>query len=75
MYTPQVTINGYPGFVGSRQNQACQEINCSLRQHARASLDLRVSTSNDQVTITYQVSGDYRGKDLQIALVEVPPTC
>ena len=70
MYTPQMTVNGEPGFVGSRQQQAWQEINSVLEQPAHTSVSLQVSAPDKQATVTYQVIGDYQEKNLQIALVE-----
>ncbi|WKN44627.1 DUF1223 domain-containing protein [Tunicatimonas pelagia] len=70
MYTPQMTINGNSGFVGSRQQQAWRDINSTLKQPAHASVVLQATTTKEQATVAYQVLGDYQGKDLQIALVE-----
>ncbi len=70
MYTPQMTVNGNPGFVGSRKQQAWQEIKGALKQPAQSSINLQVAISGEQATMAYQVTGDYQGKHLQIALVE-----
>ncbi|MEO0331933.1 MAG: DUF1223 domain-containing protein [Bacteroidota bacterium] len=70
MYTPQMTVNGNPGFVGSRKQQAWQEIKRALKQPARSAINLQVDVSGGQAIVAYQVTGDYQGKQLQIALVE-----
>ena len=70
VYTPQMTVNGEPGFVGSRQQQVWQEISSALKQPIRAFIDLQVNANEKQASVTYRVSGDYQGKNLQIALVE-----
>ncbi|MEM6844278.1 MAG: DUF1223 domain-containing protein [Bacteroidota bacterium] len=70
MYTPQMTVNGNPGFVGSRKQQAWQEIKSALRLPTQATVNLQVTVADKQARVAYEVTGDYQGKHLQIALVE-----
>jgi len=70
LYTPQMVVNGTEEFVGSDRGRARKEIDAALARPAKAKVTLHSVADAGRWKIAYEVSGETRGADLYMALVE-----
>jgi hypothetical protein len=70
IYTPQVVVNGKSEFVGSDEQALRQAISEQLTTKPNATLAVQASQDGDMLKIQYQASGDFKGSDLLLALVQ-----
>ncbi len=72
VYTPQLVVNGRYEFVGHNKSKLSRTIKKTLMKKATVKLDLKVKQRRDSkdYDLQYKVTGDYKSKVLNIALVE-----
>ena len=72
LYTPQMIVNGFEGFVGSDRRRALGVIEKALTRPAQVAVSLRVSTAQDSnsYAIEYGVTPVPVGAVLNVALVQ-----
>lgn len=74
IYTPQVVVNGMSEYVGSDERRIVKAVNAAVNQASGNSLTLTSQVENDQLKVSYKLSGQTRNKTLFLALVQKKAT-
>jgi hypothetical protein len=69
-YTPQMLVNGEPGFVGSDEETAARQIANALKRPATYKINLRIDVTSEGVVAQCDFDPSAAGKMLNLALVE-----
>lgn len=69
-YTPQAVINGEAECVGSDSSRLDALIEAALQRAARAQIALEARRGEQGIEVSYRVSGETRGRVLNLAVVE-----
>lgn len=69
-YTPQVVVNGEAECVGSNASCVDALIEAALRHEPRTQIELEARRGPQGLEVSYRVSGDTRGRVLNLALIE-----
>jgi hypothetical protein len=69
-YTPQIVVNGEAECVGSNAPQVEALIAAALSREPRTKIELGARRGEHGIEVSYRVSGDTRGRVLNLALVE-----
>jgi len=70
LYTPQMVVNGTEELIGSDRDRARRAIDAALVRPAKVQIILRKTPEADGWKIEYETSGETRGAELHLALVE-----
>jgi hypothetical protein len=70
VYTPQLVVNGTEEFVGSRKTQAENAIKKALAMPAKAQIKLSKTLKDNDISVKYKLTGDYKDATLNFAVVE-----
>ena len=70
VYTPQVIVNGNKEFVGSDVRKLNSALENNLNSKAKIDISLEdVKWQNSQVSFGYNLKGDFKNSQLQIAII------
>ncbi len=69
-YTPQIVVNGQAECLGSNARQVDALIAAALQREPRTQIELHARRAEHGIELSYRVSGDTRGRVLNLALVE-----
>lgn len=69
-YTPQIVVNGQAECVGSNANQIDALIAAALQRQPRTQIQLSAHRGEHGIEVSFRVSGETRGRVLNLALVE-----
>ena len=70
VYTPQVVVNGEAECVGSNASRIDSLISSALERKPLTQIELEARRAPHGIEVTYRVSGDTRGRVLDLVLVE-----
>lgn len=70
IYTPQIVVNGASEYVGSNSGAILGAISAELETPATGTLTLDARKDGNKLNIAYQESGNAKGAELVLALVQ-----
>ena len=69
-YTPQVVVNGEDESVGSNASRIESLVEAALKRAPRSQIELEARRAEYGIEVSYRVTGETRGRVLNLALVE-----
>lgn len=69
VYTPQIVVNGKEHFVGSDGYRLRKRIKSYLKKTSRNNITINSQKEGDDLQLTFEVSGETKGKKLKLAFV------